>query len=243
LARVITKPRLKEELDRARQRGWEKACLDAERAEELPKGLLLAFASQETDMNDVVGDSGHGRGLFQIDDRWHKTFLGQHGADGANRTPPVPAAARYAAKLVKGNLDFGRQKGVRKADLLKFALSAYNAGPTGALRGYQAGDSDLNTTGRDYGQAVLRRFAIFEELLNGGPNLRRGSRGKRVTELKEKLEAWYARHAPGMWEGFGIQPGGFYGARLERAVRDFQARNGLEVDGLVGPDTREALNR
>jgi hypothetical protein len=241
--RTITKPVLRVELERARQRGWERLCVEAERDERLPRGFLLALASQETDMNDVVGDSGHGRGLFQIDDRWHKDFLAEHGAGGRGRTPPPREAARYAARLIRGNLDFGRRNDVRKADLLKFAASAYNAGPTGALRGYQAGDSDLNTTGRDYGTAVLRRFAIFEEFLGGGPPLRVGRRGKRVAELKEKLEAWYAKHAPGIYEGFGIKPGPHFGAALERAVRDFQARNRLEVDGIAGRETFGALER
>ena len=241
--RTFTKRTLAGELARARERGWERACLEAERAEGLPRGLLLAFASQETDMNDVVGDGGHGRGLFQIDDRSHGRFLSEHGADGASGKPPVEAAARYAARLVKDNLDFGRRKGVRADDLFRFAASAYNAGPTGAIRGYEAGDSDRNTTGGNYGREVLRRFALFQELLDGRPPLRRGSRSARVTGLKEKLAAWYAATAPGAYEAFGVKSGPCFGAALEAAVRDFQARNRLEVDGIAGPQTLGALER
>jgi peptidoglycan hydrolase-like protein with peptidoglycan-binding domain len=42
--------------------------------------------------------------------------------------------------------------------------------------------------------------------------------------------------------GYGDMPDGFFGAGTERAVREFQADAGLEVDGLVGPDTWAALN-
>ena len=217
---------------------------ESERAEGLPKGFLLAVASQETDMNDVVGDSGHGRGLFQIDDRWHRSFLAQHGAAGPNGKPPVAAGARYAAGLVRSNLDYGRRRGLRGEDLLKYAASAYNAGQKGAFDGYAAtGDSDANTTGRNYGRAVLRRLAIFQALLGDGPPLRRGLRNRRVAALKEKLAAWYARHAPGEYDAFRVKPGPQFGASLDRAVRDFQARNDLVVDGIVGPRTFEALER
>src|SRR5690606_28221162 len=41
--------------------------------------------------------------------------------------------------------------------------------------------------------------------------------------------------------GYPIIADGTYGPRTEAAVRDFQARNGLEVDGLSGPATQHAL--
>lgn len=242
--RVYTKESLRAELERARTKGWEQTLLATEREEGLPRGLLFAIASQETDMNDVVGDQGHGRGLFQIDDRSHERFLASQRADRPGGKPPVDAAARYACALVKGNLDYASRKGIRGQDLLKFALSAYNAGPGGALEGYRAGDSDKRTTGGNYGRAVLGRLAIFGELLNGGPpELRRGMRSPAVEELKSKLSAWYADHAPDEWRSFAVKPGPHFGVALERAVATFQRRNGLDPDGVVGPLTRRALKR
>lgn len=244
MARTYTRQSLRAELGRARSAGWEACCFEAETRAELPRGLLLAIASRETDMNDVVGDGGHGRGLFQIDDRSHTSFLAKHGASGPGGKPPVKEAAKYAAQLVRDNLEFGSRKGVPERDRLKFALSAYNAGPGGALKGWEAGDSDARTTGADYGRDVLARFAHFQALLGDAPvMLKRGSRGQRVDELKAKLAGWYERHAPGEWDRLGVKPGPFFGARLEEAVLDFQRRSRLEVDGVAGPKTFAALDR
>jgi hypothetical protein len=246
VARTFTKTSIAAELARARANGWEQCCFEAERAAGLPAGLLLALASRETDMNDVVGDSGHGRGLFQIDDRWHPDFLGRHRAGGPGGKPPVRDAARYAAELVRANLDYARRKGIPERDRLKFALSAYNAGAGGAWSGYrEEGNSDARTTGRDYGRDVLARFALFQQILNGrAPRLlKRGSRGKAVEDLKRKLAAWYRANAPGEYQRFGVKPGPFFAAALDEAVRDFQRRAGLEPDGVVGPKTRAVLER
>lgn len=64
-----------------------------------------------------------------------------------------------------------------------------------------------------------------------GP-LRRGASGTAVVELQRAL----ARE--------GFDPGavdGKFGPNTERAVRAFQRANGLDVDGVVGPHTRAAL--
>jgi peptidoglycan hydrolase-like protein with peptidoglycan-binding domain len=41
--------------------------------------------------------------------------------------------------------------------------------------------------------------------------------------------------------GYPIAVDAIYGARTQAAVRDFQAANQLEVDGIAGPDTQQAL--
>jgi len=244
--RPFTRAELAAELDRARRQGWDAIMASVERDKDLPAGILLAVASQETDMNDVVGDGGHGRGLFQIDDRSHKDFLGRVGAAGPGKKPPVPKAADHAGSLLASNISFGASKGVAAAGRLKFGLSAYNAGAGGALKGLQEhGDPDFRTTGGDYGASVLARFAMFQSLLGTAPLpvLKRGKRGRRVTELKKQLKVWFDKHAPGVWETFGINPSPFFGVKMEKAVKDFQRRNHLEVDGRAGKDTFDALAR
>ena len=60
------------------------------------------------------------------------------------------------------------------------------------------------------------------------PLLRRGSRGDKVKYLQYKLLSKF--YNPGEIDGI-------FGARVEKAVRDFQRTNGLGVDGIVGPKT------
>jgi hypothetical protein len=126
--------------------------------------LLAAVAAQETGGPghnggaNVVGDGGHGRGLFQIDDRWHDFARSPQAMDpGAN--------ADYAAGMLSSLLN-------RYGGNVHEALSAFNAGspeatgtvttwPDGARLGYadsvlrhQAGlDSGSSSTPLEYAQA------------------------------------------------------------------------------------------
>jgi hypothetical protein len=62
--------------------------------------------------------------------------------------------------------------------------------------------------------------------------LRRGAKGKAVAELQKRLAE------------FGCAPGpidGDFGPRTQAAVRRFQERHGLAVDGVVGPKTWDRL--
>lgn len=246
----IRADQLAEQVSRARARGWAPIMRKAEKRHNLPAGLLLALASRETDMEDVVGDKGHGRGLFQIDDRFHADWLAAHGAPGPATTPRVEDAADFAASMLASSLAFARQNEVPAPDRLRFACSAYNAGAGGALEGQQSGDCDRKTTGADYGRDVLERLGAIKPgkggrglQVSGDRILRKGDRGKDVVQLKQQLQTWFDRTAPGVWQTFRVRPGPGFGAALTAAVRDFQMRNALLVDGEVGENTREALAR
>src|SRR5579863_8057061 len=76
---------------------------DAARRHHVDPELLAAVAAQETggpgsnSGANVVGDGGHGRGLFQIDDRWHPF--------AATRAAMDPESnADYAAGMISGLL-------------------------------------------------------------------------------------------------------------------------------------------
>lgn len=62
-------------------------------------------------------------------------------------------------------------------------------------------------------------------------NLYYGSRGDDVRQLQEQLRA----------AGYNIAADGAFGAQTQAAVRDYQQRNGLQVDGIVGNQTRSSL--
>src|SRR3954451_14683635 len=96
----ITSDQLAQQVALARSRGWLQPIARAEKRHKLPQGMLLAIASRETNMQDIVGDAGHGRGLFQIDDRFHGDWLAKHGARGAGTTPRLKGGADYAGGKV-----------------------------------------------------------------------------------------------------------------------------------------------
>lgn len=59
-----------------------------------------------------------------------------------------------------------------------------------------------------------------------------GSRGDEVTGIQKKLKQW------GYYKG---NVDGVFGYQTYKAVRYFQYKNGLKVDGVVGPETLSAL--
>ncbi len=110
--------------------------------------LLAAVAAQETggpgasSGNNVVGDGGHGRGVFQIDDRsW--AFAKTAAAMDPGRN------ADAAASLLRDDLD-------RYDGNVRAALSAYNAGSPTAT-GTTTTWADGSTLG--YADSVLRHYA------------------------------------------------------------------------------------
>lgn len=59
-----------------------------------------------------------------------------------------------------------------------------------------------------------------------------GSNGDQVKEIQSRLQKW------GYYNG---SVDGIYGYKTSVAVKDFQSKNGLSVDGIVGSSTLEAL--
>jgi hypothetical protein len=116
--------------------------------------LLAAVAAQETggpganSGRNIVGDGGHGRGLFQIDDRWHSFARSPAAMDPAKN-------ADYAAGMLAGNLE-------RYGGNVRAALSAYNTGsPTATGTRTDWGDGPIG-----YADSVLRHYTQ----LGGGAN-------------------------------------------------------------------------
>ena len=61
---------------------------------------------------------------------------------------------------------------------------------------------------------------------------KKGSSGSVVTQIQTKLKNW------GYYTG---EADGVYGSKTEEAVKKFQQKNGLTVDGKAGPQTLKAL--
>jgi hypothetical protein len=104
----------------------------------LPHNILFAVGSRETGLHNIVGDHGHGHGVWQLDDRWHNI---PHGFD----KDPV-AQAHVAAEMLQ-------QLHQRFGDWEK-ALNAYNSGHPDAA----------HTTGHNYGPDVLHRLHQIDRI-------------------------------------------------------------------------------
>ena len=69
-----------------------------------------------------------------------------------------------------------------------------------------------------------------------GPRMQKGDRGERVVALRTRLIT------TGDLAEEQLNNGELFDDRLEEAVQAFQRRNGLDVDGMVGPATLAAMN-
>lgn len=63
--------------------------------------------------------------------------------------------------------------------------------------------------------------------------LRRGSQGEAVKNIQGQLNIF----------GATLVEDGIFGPATEAAVKEFQNKNGLTVDGIVGPQTMSVLSR
>ena len=63
------------------------------------------------------------------------------------------------------------------------------------------------------------------------PTIRRGAKGAAVTEAQGLLRL----------QGYDIAADGIFGSATEAAAKDFQTRNGLTADGIIGPATWQLL--
>lgn len=113
-----------------------------------------------------TGDYGHGRGLPQVDDRWHKDFVAtgdwtdaEKSMDYALGQVLVPALNRFRNADVDDELK------------LRAGVAAYNAPPIKVERALKKAlekgldpDPDEVTTGGDYSADVLRRVEAIRHL-------------------------------------------------------------------------------
>ena len=104
--------------------------------------------------------------------------------------------------------------------------------------GYATSSTYVNTN-----MNVVRKYDLIEwdKPLNGvsdlnpysvpASNLKQGTSGNGVKWLQWELNQ----------RGYGLKVDGIYGPKTSEAVKDYQSRNLLTADGIVGPVTRNAL--
>jgi cell wall-associated NlpC family hydrolase len=167
--------------------------------------------------------------------QWAAARCGVRFADGAQNQRD---ACRRAGNLIdvnigrrtRGALLFRIDEGPSK-DHVAISLGD---GKTIEARGIAYGVNIFSSAGRQWTNAGLIPGLVAE---NGprpaGRLLRKGSRGEDVRRIQRRLQV------------HGFDPGpadGVFGPRTDVAVRAFQRAKRLQVDGIVGPHTRGALD-
>lgn len=106
---------------------------------------------------------------------------------------------------------------------------------------------DWNAFARGYNGPAYRRYKYHTKMAaayaryaghrtarpSSATMLRLGSRGARVRELQALLNR----------QGAGIKVDGDFGDATHNAVMEFQRKNNIEIDGVVGPETQQILHK
>jgi len=177
----ITEAQLDAQLD---QFGPEKIRIVAELSHQGPPdgigaALMLALGSRETNLANIVGDGGHGRGWLQIDDRFFASWLSRHSgcpsgtwrprfasALPAGRVPTLTHATLQAIEILRSNMTFAASRNVPVGERMRFAVAAYNSGAGNAINAFAAGDVDARTAHGDYSADVFERRDAVARYLN-----------------------------------------------------------------------------
>jgi hypothetical protein len=133
----------------------------------IPASVIAGMGSRESRWGLALtppgpagtGDHGHGRGLLQIDDRWHPAFV----QSGQWKLPAENL--RYGCALLRSFIDTFTTKYRWSPGLqtLRAAVAGYNCGPRRVYEAWQAGqDLDYFTAGRNYSADVLSRAGWFQ---------------------------------------------------------------------------------
>jgi hypothetical protein len=134
---------------------------------DIPSCIIAGMGSRESQWGlalsppgpDGTANRGHGRGLLQIDDRWHPHFI------QSGRWSIPLENIRYGCALLRSFMDsFVEQYNWSPGpQSLRAALASYNCGPRRVYEAWQAGnDLDHFTAGRNYSADVLSRAGWFQ---------------------------------------------------------------------------------
>lgn len=146
---------------------------------------------------------------------WYKSVL---------RTGKLTCPFWIARYPNTNNTPFGTAPDETKRPVIKHALWGWQYSSKGAINGINHA-TDLNEI---YSLPSLSAPAAYPVPVR---TLRKGSKGDDVKWLQARLNAY----------GAHLATDGAFGKLTDSAVRSFQKKKGLTIDGIVGPVTRKAL--
>jgi putative chitinase len=174
-----------------------------------------------------------GRGIFQLTGRAnYKSYGEKLGLDLINH----PELAADPANSLLIACEFWNRNNLNKyadADDVLAISKIINTGHNGTTmpNGFQDRKDYLDKAKAALGNLVRSGSAQVAANSAGMLVLRSKDKGPSVTLLQEKLAA----------AGYAVDIDGDYGPKTEKAVRQLQQEQGLEVDAIVGADTWKAL--
>jgi len=191
-----------------------------ELASGLPRMLLFAVGSRETNLTNEVGDFGHGHGVWQLDDRSHTPPGGFAQFDGN-----VPLQCSIAADMLHDLL-------AREAGNVERAANRYNSGQP----------ETAHTTGHDYGPDVVQRMQTLQRLFPSvGPSVSGNVPAWFTRDLAIASPFMQGSDVGVVQKKTGADPDGVFGPITREHVVNFQSHHGLTIDGIVGPVTASVL--
>lgn len=132
----------------------------------VPVSLLAGIGSQESRWGlaltpkgpEGTGDGGHGRSLFQVDDRWHPEHI--NSGDWKIPAKHIP----YACSVLRWSIDyFSKNTGLTGLIALQGGVAGYNRGPKGIVDNWNSGrDLDAGTALNKYSASVFNRMGWFQ---------------------------------------------------------------------------------
>ena len=198
---------------------FERAGRDAQDYHRQPRKIANVIYANRMDNGDTDSGDGwrfRGGGILQLTGRYNYTKFGEE-------VEMSPEEAVDYVRTKKGALDsacwFWDTNGLNK-----YCDDQDIVGATKRINGGTIGLDDrkkhyihaLDVLGGDF-------EAPEEKELNLNQTIKQGSRGPLVAEVQEKL---------------GIEPAdGIFGPGTARIVKEWQTKNGLTADGIVGPKT------
>jgi Putative peptidoglycan binding domain len=213
----ITQSELTAQYQRARS-AWP-FIHQTELARGLPRMLLFAVGSRETNLTNEVGDFGHGHGVWQLDDRSHMPPGGF-----ARFDVNVPLQCATAAAILQGLL-------ASTGGNVEEAAAIYNSGQPG----------EFGTTHHDYGIDVRQRMQFLQQTFGNGSSVLSGTPAWFHRDLSLASPFMTGNDVTVVQKKTGAASDGVFGPVTQMHVVNFQSHHGLAADGIVGPLTARAL--
>jgi hypothetical protein len=165
---------VKQHYEKAKQRGWIPFFIAAGKKYNFEPALLMAIASRETNMSNILGDHRYnarlgrivwnGYGIMQVDINTDETWC------LSGKWKNVDEAIMHGTHILDGKRNElqAEWQGERTLEQFTWVLAAsYNHGSVGSYKDFKEhGSPDLHTTGGHYGHDVVERMHQMQQLLD-----------------------------------------------------------------------------